>query len=200
MTAVESRLPPGYEDHQWCKAGDCSININPYGDSGPLSSFEKCYSRSTYTVYEAVWTGTRSDTTPPRGWEEDPEDCPDGPTPAPQPQPTECFPSTTTKSGYKFESEGLHSKCDTGASSDTYFAEDAASCAKVCADKGDLSTSLLLMGFNFNCRTQDCTCQYGTKWETIDGFVDYANGNTNAQCYAVTPFPRNGVRGSVSMN
>ena len=210
--ASHAALPPGYEDDQWCAKGDCSIFINPYGDAGaqvgagvdfellsnsltfecrnpqlPQSSFSKCYNHKSYKVYEAVWTGSKSNQAPPKGWSKNPKQCPSkgGPQlshPRPVPQ------VVGQNVGYHLVSQGKHTQCNTGASQGPFEdISDAATCANVCAAQGNMSSTLLFMGLNYFEDTQTCECLYGTQWETMDSYVGYVNGFVT--CYAQDPFP-----------
>lgn len=99
----------------------------------------------------------------------------------------QCLPGTidTTQngSGYSFSREGYHTKCNDGTSDHIDNAQDAGQCAAGCAAKGDMSTSLKLHGFDYNCDKKTCDCIYGTKWETINDHVK--SSNENMACYAL---------------
>jgi len=185
--ASHAALPPGDEDDQWCAKGDCSIFINPYGDAGAQSSFSKCYNHRSYKVYEAVWTGSKSNQAPPKGWSKNPKQCPSrgGPQlshPHPVPQ------VVGQNVGYHLVSQGKRTQCNTGASQGPFEdISDAATCANVCAAQGNMSSTLLFMGLNYFEDTQTCECLYGTQWETMDSYVGYVNGFVT--CYAQDPFP-----------
>ena len=153
----------------------------------PQSSFSKCYNHKSYKVYEAVWTGSKSNQAPPKGWSKNPKQCPSkgGPQlshPRPVPQ------VVGQNVGYHLVSQGKHTQCNTGASQGPFEdISDAATCANVCAAQGNMSSTLLFMGLNYFEDTQTCECLYGTQWETMDSYVDYVNGFVT--CYAQDPFP-----------
>jgi len=73
-------LGPGYEDHLNCPPGNCEIYINPFGYTGPVSMYNKCFdttttTTSTSTFTNGVWTGSLTNVTAPEGWAQDPPKC-----------------------------------------------------------------------------------------------------------------------------
>ena len=76
LSFVTAALPPGYEDVMWCPEGYCRRAVNP-GDGfvGPARAFNECYSPSTDSVVDEVWTGELSETVAPEGWIENPASC-----------------------------------------------------------------------------------------------------------------------------
>ena len=76
LSFVTAVLPPGYEDVMWCPEGYCRRAVNPgEGFAGPASAFNECYSPSTDSVVDEVWTGELSETVAPEGWIENPASC-----------------------------------------------------------------------------------------------------------------------------
>ena len=60
----------------WCPEGYCRRAVNPGdGFAGPASAFNECYSPSTDSVVDEVWTGELSETVAPEGWIENPASC-----------------------------------------------------------------------------------------------------------------------------
>ena len=170
-SAANGALPPGYEDAMYCPPGNCAVYINPFGMRGPSSSFNKCYDRRTTKVTDAVWTGSKTDVVAPDGYVE----------------PLQCYqqkcidsegmgPDEIESSNSEWVSLGDHTQCDESNSSAYYDVEDESDCATKCAGEGDLSSTLLLQGFNYNCFERVCTCLYGTERTDFQGTLGYVNG------------------------
>eukprot|EP00573_Skeletonema_grethae_P000480 CAMPEP_0201687690 /NCGR_PEP_ID=MMETSP0578-20130828/1638_1 /ASSEMBLY_ACC=CAM_ASM_000663 /TAXON_ID=267565 /ORGANISM="Skeletonema grethea, Strain CCMP 1804" /LENGTH=253 /DNA_ID=CAMNT_0048171861 /DNA_START=80 /DNA_END=841 /DNA_ORIENTATION=- len=68
-------LGPGYEDYLNCPPGNCEIYINPFGYTGPVSMYNKCFDTTTSTFSNGVWTGDLTNVTAPEGYVQDPPKC-----------------------------------------------------------------------------------------------------------------------------
>ena len=62
-------LPPGYEDKPFCPKGYCLKYKNLRGQVGPRSLFVTCWNPKTKKTQQEVWTGSKTSTIPPSGWQ-----------------------------------------------------------------------------------------------------------------------------------
>ena len=112
--------------------------------------------------------------------------------PTPGPSPDQChLPSKTTANGndYVFDREYIDGSssqgttCNDGNYESIDNVSSADECGVKCVYKGDLSSSLLLYGYDYNCDTKECDCLYGTQWEEIETKVQPTN--ENMACYGL---------------
>jgi hypothetical protein len=80
-----------------------------------------------------------------------------------------------------------HATCYDGTGTSFSHIRSADQCADKCTREGDLSSTLLLYGFDFDCDDDKCTCLYGTKWES--GPTPNEHSSKSVACYALEPFP-----------
>ena len=115
----------------------------------------------------------------------------DEPTPTPTDQ---CLPNEARIAGgddkdYLFKREYLDGSsspgttCNDGTYSSFDNVQNTDACAIKCVYKGDMSSSLLLQGFDYKCDTQECDCIYETKWEDINTKVKPSK--ENMACYGL---------------
>ena len=77
--------------------------------------------------------------------------------------------------------------CYDGTGTSFSHIRSADQCADKCTREGDMSSTLLLYGFDFDCDDDKCTCLYGTKWES--GPTPNEHSSKSVACYALEPFP-----------
>jgi len=118
----------------------------------------------------------------------------DGPAPTPTDQCVDNLPNEARIAGkddedYLFKREYLDGSsspgttCNDGTSESFENVQNTDACAIKCAYKGDMSSSLLLKGFDYNCDDQECDCIYETKWEDINTKVKPSK--KNMACYGL---------------
>ncbi|EJK63700.1 hypothetical protein THAOC_15629 [Thalassiosira oceanica] len=80
-----------------------------------------------------------------------------------------------------------HATCYDGTGTSFRHIRSADQCAEKCTREGDMSSTLLLYGFDYDCDDDKCTCLYGTKWES--GPKPNKHSRRNVACYGLEPFP-----------
>ncbi|EJK58490.1 hypothetical protein THAOC_21378 [Thalassiosira oceanica] len=80
-----------------------------------------------------------------------------------------------------------HATCYDGTGTSFRHIRSADQCAEKCTREGDMSSTLLLYGFDYDCDDDKCTCLYGTKWES--GPKPNQHSRRNVACYGLEPFP-----------
>jgi len=70
LLPADALLPEGWEDVAWCPPGAClqPLGVDPR-HTGAKSSFVQCFDPSTEKTSNEIWTGTKSPTKPPAGWD-----------------------------------------------------------------------------------------------------------------------------------
>jgi len=97
---------------------------------------------------------------------------------------TGCMPLTFDRKYIMGSDGGTSCYHNTGSSIEDVGS--AQQCAVKCTEKGNMSEILPLHGFDYHCRTKECVCVYGTKWE-LENMNDKVqrDSDANKACYGL---------------